>query len=150
MVVTNSYRASERVFGINELLENILSHLRMKDLLHAQQACQQWRTVIAGSKFLRRHLFLEPELGDIKPLNLSPIQILQMGCDVSYEETQGAHPFLEDVFLPCEYDVPRRYILIAEEVKRILFSREGGWVNTFILQPPPRKVQIEYGGSIRS
>ncbi|KAF7192772.1 hypothetical protein HII31_05913 [Pseudocercospora fuligena] len=51
--------AAQKVFGIVELLEKVLSGLDIKTLLHAQRVCKQWREVISGSKQLRRQLRFE-------------------------------------------------------------------------------------------
>lgn len=50
----------EKVFGTNELLENILVRLPMKKLLLAQRVCKHWHSLINGSIRLQRALFMAP------------------------------------------------------------------------------------------
>ncbi|KAI9877337.1 MAG: hypothetical protein M1830_000571 [Pleopsidium flavum] len=50
----------QRVFGVCELLENILLNLSMPDLLLVQRVCTVWKDTIAQSISLQRKLFLSP------------------------------------------------------------------------------------------
>ncbi|KAI7708483.1 hypothetical protein KC353_g11006 [Hortaea werneckii] len=56
--------ASRRALGTPELLEAILYHLPLQDLLRAQSVCKAWQTVIDRSKKLQRALYLEPVFWD--------------------------------------------------------------------------------------
>ena len=49
------------VFSTTELLEQILSHFDIKDLLLLRQVSRHWRDVMAGSLVLQRAMFLAPE-----------------------------------------------------------------------------------------
>lgn len=51
---------ADKVFGITELLENILMRLPTKDLLFAQKVCKQWQHVIASSTPIQKALFFAP------------------------------------------------------------------------------------------
>lgn len=53
--------ATEKALGIEELLENVLFFLPVKDPIHAQQVCQQWRDTAQKSKTLRQRLYLESQ-----------------------------------------------------------------------------------------
>ncbi|KAI5363993.1 Putative F-box domain-containing protein [Septoria linicola] len=48
------------VFNIVELLEQILLHLPMRDLLLSQRVCRRWRALSRDSVQIRRALFLVP------------------------------------------------------------------------------------------
>ncbi|TKA71628.1 hypothetical protein B0A49_03031 [Cryomyces minteri] len=64
---------SQRVVNIVELLEQILLHLPMVDLLLAQRVCRRWRALIIHSVHLQRALFLRPApSGPLKPLLMQP------------------------------------------------------------------------------
>ena len=49
-----------RVFGIPELLENVLLCLPLKDLLFSQRVCKGWRATWTGSVSIQHALFLKP------------------------------------------------------------------------------------------
>lgn len=51
---------TEAVFLTTELLENILRHLPMKDLLLVQRVCRKWRAVITSNKELQQALYFIP------------------------------------------------------------------------------------------
>ena len=60
-----------------EILEAVLLHLPIQDLLLSQRTCQRFRYMVASSKPLRRALFLEPahhdgHLGDWELLEFNP------------------------------------------------------------------------------
>ncbi|TKA70606.1 hypothetical protein B0A55_06712 [Friedmanniomyces simplex] len=48
-----------------ELLETIILHLPLRDILVLQRVSKQWQAVIQGSRKVKRALFLEPS-GDVK------------------------------------------------------------------------------------
>jgi hypothetical protein len=56
--------AQESVLALPELLESILLHLPLKDLLFAQKVSRQWQTVIATSPPIQQALFFAP--GQVK------------------------------------------------------------------------------------
>lgn len=53
--------AVTRVFGVAELLENVLLHMDMRQLFVSQRVCRTWRDQINASKPLRAKLFLDAE-----------------------------------------------------------------------------------------
>ena len=53
--------ASDAVFHITELLEYILSHLDIKDILRAQRISKKWQAVVVENGELQQRLFLAPE-----------------------------------------------------------------------------------------
>jgi hypothetical protein len=55
-----SSAASQKVFDTAELLEAILVHLQLPDLLRVNTVCKQWFSVIKGSSQLQQALFLHP------------------------------------------------------------------------------------------
>ena len=56
----NCDMAAARVFDTPELLERILLHLPLRDLLLAQRVRGSWRSLIDSSKKAQKALFLEP------------------------------------------------------------------------------------------
>lgn len=61
---TSTSSAADAVFSTTELLEQILSHFDIKDLVLLRQVSSHWRDVMAESLVLRRAMFLAdgPEL----------------------------------------------------------------------------------------
>ncbi|KXT05894.1 hypothetical protein AC578_394 [Pseudocercospora eumusae] len=59
--------ASSKVFGSVELLESILLHMDMLELLRVQRVCRHWRDVLQRSPQLQRRTFLGfvPRTGDL-------------------------------------------------------------------------------------
>ncbi|KAK4620133.1 Efflux pump radE [Fulvia fulva] len=56
--------AVDAVFMTTELLEGILQHLPMKDLLLSQRVCHKWKSVIEQSQCLQQALFFLPREPD--------------------------------------------------------------------------------------
>lgn len=52
-----SGRPLELVLSTTELLENVLAHLSMRELLQAQQICRHWQAVIESSRNLQQNLY---------------------------------------------------------------------------------------------
>lgn len=57
--------AVNSVFATPELVEGILIHLPLKDLLFAQAVCTYWKAVIDGSQLLQKALFFRPATSDV-------------------------------------------------------------------------------------
>lgn len=55
----------DAVFLTTELLENVLRHLPMKDLLLAQRVSRKWSGVIKQSKELQQALFFVPQEAEV-------------------------------------------------------------------------------------
>lgn len=62
--------ATSRVFNTPELLETILLHLPMNDIISANTVSKQWRASITGSVSLQRALFLVAVPGQYLTLDL--------------------------------------------------------------------------------
>lgn len=60
MPATTSTSASTRAFANYDLLEDILLHLPLRDLLFSRRVCKQWNGVQDTSARVRKALFLEP------------------------------------------------------------------------------------------
>lgn len=52
--------AKQKVLGVYELVEAILIHLSLYDLLHASTVCQKFSEVVLTSRTIRRRLESEP------------------------------------------------------------------------------------------
>ncbi|KAK5681486.1 hypothetical protein LTS10_006017 [Elasticomyces elasticus] len=50
----------DRLFGVAELLENVLLGLPLRDLLLSQRVCRTWRGNVKQSSMIQRALFLKP------------------------------------------------------------------------------------------
>lgn len=60
-VLREANMARVAVFETVELLEQILLHLPMKDLLLKSRVCKHWQNAIIGSLCIQRALFMKPE-----------------------------------------------------------------------------------------
>ena len=49
-----------RIWGVTELVELIMLHLPVRDILFSQRVCSKWKDIIAESPDIRRALFLPP------------------------------------------------------------------------------------------
>lgn len=147
-MMMNSTSAPEKALGVNKLLENILSHLPMKDLIHAQSVCKQWRAVIDGSKVLGQHLFLENKAVDLKPLRRCT-SMACLGSDhhmVYHFPEQDLHPLLPR----SGYISPSSRINFSMEYDDVMCMRSwrsswpsGQWKDMFAVQPPATSATIE-------
>ena len=54
------HTAAQQVLLTTELVEKILLHVPLKDLLFAQSVCMKWKAVIEGSTILQKALFFQP------------------------------------------------------------------------------------------
>lgn len=72
-MATNQTSSSCKVFGITELLENVLIKLPNKDLLLAQRVCKTWRNTIVGSERIQKALCFKSMGMRSKPI-LGPLQ----------------------------------------------------------------------------
>lgn len=165
MDVTDANPASKKVLAISELLENILSHLPLKDVLHAQQIYRQWHNLITHSIVLLRQSFLEPVTREsCKLMRLTPA--LMDGL-----QDWIAWPGERIILQPREkYPKLRRYVMLNplvshaviprrelrrlpwtcqieyRDVKRMLSWHKGQWEETFITQPPTKKLLFSSSG----
>jgi len=57
--------AAARALGITELLELVLSHLPIHDLLFAQRVSKTWSLLIKTSGILQESLFFKPRRGTL-------------------------------------------------------------------------------------
>jgi hypothetical protein len=65
IIRTPKMSAAQQVFGVAELLEEILDNLSIGDILcNAQAVCTVWRDCISRSSPLKKHCFLLPSLKD--------------------------------------------------------------------------------------
>ncbi|KXT09269.1 hypothetical protein AC579_2127 [Pseudocercospora musae] len=58
--------AADAVLSTTELLESILEHLPMKDLLLNQRVCKKWQAVVSQSPYLQQKLFFQPREAQFK------------------------------------------------------------------------------------
>lgn len=141
--------ATKKALGINELLENVLFYLPMKDLIHAQKVCQQWRNVVQKSKALRQHLYLEPQPVTTHPEACScpdkatwttVNSFMPMG---KHAIDRLPHPFLQDLYEPRSHGEDYSSLWFErEDIVRILSWPSGTWEDMLVLQPPPKRVLL--------
>ncbi|KAK5677250.1 hypothetical protein LTS10_010439 [Elasticomyces elasticus] len=84
-------KASAKAFGIAELLEKILLHLPIKDLLLSQKVCKNWQIACTSTK-IRKALFLEPGTGeDVADLRRCSKQIRDAALEGFIQRYQRKH-----------------------------------------------------------
>jgi hypothetical protein len=110
-----------------ELLEQILLHLPMLDLLHCQRVCRHWKDVIDSSPVLQQALYFRP--APIREHNL-------LGFHPQNRGTNVFNPLLQEVFIEwftassCVYGASREYVayIPMQRDDPEVFSRpEASW-----------------------
>jgi len=159
--------ATHRVFATTELLEAILLHFPMRDLLQFQRVARQWYAVIKTSKKLQRALFLL--LGPGKPLphlelpdqDMNVLIIIDL--DKSWrtgerDETEHAvfvNPFRSRILQPYK---THRWLHVENNdavlsFKEIKHKGGGSWEMMQVTSPPVARLDLEImsqGNELRS
>jgi len=151
--------ATERVFRLPELLEAILIHLPMRDLLFVQRVDVRFRRLVSSSRMLRHALFLEPapasingkdvtpEIDPLLPresdcerlINL-PIMVTPMGepftIKVTIVRKAGSVPSIKDACYAKGYEADIRELYLQKCVPdEMRGSPEGSWRHMLLTQP---------------
>lgn len=74
-----------------ELLEQILLHLPMLDLLHSQRVCRHWKDIIDSSPTLQQALYFRPI-----PVGRNHGEV---GSNLQYQGSNIFNPLLQEVFM---------------------------------------------------
>ena len=142
--------ASHRLLGTSEVLEMILLHLPIRDLLLAQRTCKWLKSVITESPPLQRALFF-------KPVYALPAEDFRMGkaCCTEHQLLPGdllvcnsklrvyGNPLFEWAFGTAEGEEEQSRDKELELPPAFAY-RKASWRRMFITQPPLPRVTIEW------
>lgn len=120
---------------IVELLEQILLHLPMRDVLLAQRVCTRWRSVIIHSNRLQRALYFVPSpipSGSCPPLVHNPLIASAFAAYFSFPTANYRKPYNTYVILKST-EKPWE-----DSVKR----KDASWRRMLIAQPPAYNVLV--------
>ena len=127
------------IFNIVEILESMLLHLTLNDLLQAQRVSRHWQHVITTSSSLQQKLFFQPELP-------------------SFIFSPHFNPLLEALFPPLFNVCPRasweawnfdgwglRDLSWTRENSRraAILHRDASWRKMFPVQPPAKITYLQ-------
>lgn len=131
-----------KVFSIPELVETVLLHLSMRDLLRAQRVCRLWKATTDDSLTLQRKLFFhpvtdtdhEPEFNSLLRQVFSPIFPLTdtQKWDSSYTDAKRI------------YDAVNWYK--NEGDRQTILRPEASWRRMFPTKPTARIEKVESDG----
>ncbi|KAF7190714.1 hypothetical protein HII31_07873 [Pseudocercospora fuligena] len=126
-----SYTACHNTLGTSELLENILLHLPMRDLLLDQRVCKTWKACIDSSVKLQRGLFFKPAG------NIIAHPRLQEGVVIMWSpKNLFVNPLLLDAF--GSFNLARDILhLKSKPCSEDRFTRsDASWQKMLLTQPP--------------
>lgn len=153
--------ATENVFCTAELLEAILLHASMRDILQAERVAHQWQDVIQGSAKLQQMLFLAPT--SVKAVRLieappkKPYQYLASGLVFDFEfdfttlnwKTDEAdrenrvvseNPLLSRI-LEVRHD-GLDLVFDLEHKLHKLVNKDGSWNRMQLTSPPVSEIEL--------
>jgi hypothetical protein len=144
--------ATKRTLAIPELLEIILSHLPIRDLLLGQRVCRLWQQCITASSLLQQRLFFKS-----KPM---PENVTETGGDggpkhhTLWETNPLLATILPTVKLPHEEfhkDFEFSSWMRPEEENDMRFRKaimrpDASWRRMYPIQPPARIHEIRLWG----
>ncbi|KAK5677249.1 hypothetical protein LTS10_010438 [Elasticomyces elasticus] len=129
-----------KVFGITELLENILLHLPLIDLLFSQRVCKTWHNVVSGSSKIQKALFFTPGTKE----DATTRNGVQTYCCVFGRVFRGCQSFTLNPLLRASNAKGDMRGLEAL-LKRIVYTRVPKTSCRFmLLTQPPTTVAIRY------
>lgn len=144
---TGASSAADNVFGILELLENILLETNIKDLLvNAQRVSKTWYTVIQQSTRLQQGLFMKPLPG--KPLEIyrdggwaGHKETWKKDSSDSHEEVLVRNPFIPLISKVCNDNIkgeaiPKRFRRADASWKRMLATQPPTWLSVKLATAP--------------
>lgn len=146
----------DQVLHTPELLELILLHLPMRDLLLAQRTCQKFRNLIRTSPTLQQILYLKPLPESATPTSTSPTPNLSSyGTAEPVTESWQRNPLLISPFLPwfnrtrCKIkfdlttlDVFENSALAKPNLRSIFLTPEASWRQMLVVQPPVTRLDL--------
>ncbi|KAI1642585.1 uncharacterized protein F4817DRAFT_320608 [Daldinia loculata] len=136
--------ASERVFAVPELLENILSKVNKTYLLvDMQRVSKHWKAVIEGSPKFQKALFfrasstsMTPYRRYIKNLKLAsvarPFFSVALFQRYDSEDKQSSHIWMKDIVWHFDSDVKPKWLV-----------KDASWRKMFVSQPPIKRLHWE-------
>lgn len=150
--------AAGRVIGTVELVENIILHMRIRDILvNANRVCALWHKIIRECPEIQRALFFQPLPGGfLKPYTyeINPRSAFmkdRRGQFWAYDDSGPAiellrNPFLKDLG-DCEgfyYQKPGR-LGDRYDRKYEAIERDGAsWRRMLLTQPPIRQIKTHF------
>lgn len=103
----------ERVLCTTELLEMILLHLPLKDLLLAQRVSTKWRAIINDSPDLQKALFFRPAVSEV-------LFFHEVGYQTFGDIPNSlANDFTDDFFYLCPPDATHLEVVDRFEIYRL-------------------------------
>lgn len=151
--------ASVQVFGTYELLEDVLLHLPLFDLLLAERVSKEFQSIIKRSQKIGQVLFRDPIIANTTMVyrarrfsnNLlnswyttdgmrhHPIVNPFIDCFSKGNEYSG-HRILHNGFIDMSNDKGQHGI--ADERVEAFLRKKASWKSTLMLQPPPHIVRF--------
>ncbi|GME22633.1 f-box domain protein [Neofusicoccum parvum] len=145
----------DQVFRTPELLELILLHLPMRDLLLAQRVCQTFRTLVRTSPTLQQALFFKPLPATALPQPSSPSYLRSHPSRKPTAESWERNPLLIPDFWPWfdRDDPTNKYsptlrdpdtlktLPLATE-RRVWLRPEASWRRMLVVQPPVGQLEM--------
>ncbi|KAK6436967.1 hypothetical protein LTR95_006835 [Oleoguttula sp. CCFEE 5521] len=146
--------AASQVFGLYELLENILHHSEMRDVLLHQRISKTFKSIIDGSSSLQEKLFFKPtRFTDAKGHEVEPVpNVLLLDTFLArhsiISNASASNDGMEELSAP----VKRHQIIVFQEIwRKCRVSQrkpKGSWARMLLLQPPIHE-NIQYLGQGR-
>ncbi|KAI9371145.1 hypothetical protein BJX61DRAFT_535034 [Aspergillus egyptiacus] len=141
------------VFSLPELLECILGHLPMRDLLHAQRVCRHWNELIQSPTLQKKLFFLPARTGpqpqenqavdinsllqEVFPCFIGELFTLDWGN--ADDEEDDAYEGRIQRAPECGLDsIERQDWYTCETKRRAVLRPEASWRRMFPSHPPPR------------
>ena len=122
---------------IVELLEQILLHLPMRDLLLAQRVCTRWHSLVTQSKRIQRALYFLPAATPITGLRY-PFNPL-LAC--AFADYFYFSPFMEPIYIASGYlDIILKST--SKQWDESITRKEASWRKMLVCQPPATNVAV--------
>ncbi|RLM00177.1 hypothetical protein CFD26_107692 [Aspergillus turcosus] len=121
------YSASHRLFGVPELLEEILLQVHLPTLLtSAQRVCRMWHRLIQDSSALQKALFFKPSEKRVD------------------SEERRINPFVQSNLWRGLFrkKVNKRSRVHLRRKREVYLRREASWRRMLLQQPPSNNIAI--------
>ncbi|OCL15321.1 hypothetical protein AOQ84DRAFT_49271 [Glonium stellatum] len=127
-----------RVLDTPELLESILLHLPLQDLLHSQRVSRQFHAAITSSPSIQQALFLRAKRRKSSPNEWEINPLFRKAFLPWFLYPEPNCPILPN------YDTLELLDCNSTKQKRIAYARpEASWRRMFFMQPPPQKLTVK-------